>query len=181
MKIQIIGGSGTGKSTLAKFISEKENIKWIDTDSYLWKDDSFTENNPIEKRIELYQNDMKSNSSYIASGSIFYWCPNGFSNRDLLIFLSLDEKVRMERLRNREIERNKLNQMWLDENGEYTNDFIEWCKTYLSEEDKSMAGTYAEQSYQMEISKSPVLKLESSRPVEELYTEILNRLNLHSK
>ena len=31
MKIQIIGGSGTGKSTLAKYISEKEKIKWIDT------------------------------------------------------------------------------------------------------------------------------------------------------
>lgn len=43
MKVQIIGGSGTGKSTLAKFISEKENIMWIDTDRYLWKDESFTE------------------------------------------------------------------------------------------------------------------------------------------
>ncbi|WP_211316722.1 shikimate kinase [Oceanobacillus arenosus] len=26
---------GTGKSTLARYISEKENIKWIDTDNYL--------------------------------------------------------------------------------------------------------------------------------------------------
>ncbi|MCK6258960.1 AAA family ATPase [Fictibacillus sp. KIGAM418] len=181
MKIQIIGGSGTGKSTLAKFISEKENIKWIDTDHYLWKDDSFKENIPIEKRIELYQRDINSNSSYVASGSIFVWCTKGFSNRDLLVFLSLDEGVRMERLRNREIERNNFSQMWLDENGEYTNDFLEWCKTYLSESDKNMAGTYAEQSYQMEISKSPVLKLDSSRPVEEIYAEVLNRLSLHSK
>lgn len=179
MKIQIIGGSGTGKSTLAKYISEKESIKWIDTDNYLWKGDSFSENNPIETRIEMYQRDMKSNSSYVTSGSIFFWCPNGFSNRDLLVFLPLDEVVRMERLRRREIERNNLNQMWLDENGEYTNDFLEWCKTYLTEEDKSMAGTYAEQSYQMAISKSPVLKLDSSRPLEELYAEIMNRLSQH--
>ncbi|WP_207196179.1 hypothetical protein [Peribacillus sp. TH24] len=78
----------------------------------------------------------------------------------------------MERLLSREIERNDLSK-----NGEYTNDFLEWCKTYLTEEDKSMAGTYAEQSYQMELSKSPVLKLDSSRPVEVLYNEILSRLS----
>ena len=177
MKVQIIGGSGSGKSTLAKFISEKQNIKWIDTDHYLWKDNSFTENNPIEKRRELYQKDMESGSSYVASGSIFSWCPKGFNSRDLLVFLFLDEAVRMERLRSREIERNELSEMWLDENGEYTNDFLEWCNTYLTEEDKSMAGTYAEQSHQMELSKSPVLKLDSSRPVEELYAEILSRLS----
>ncbi|SFE91279.1 Adenylate kinase [Bacillus sp. OV194] len=180
MKIQIIGGSGTGKSTLAKYISEKDNIKWIDTDHYLWKDDSFSENNPIDKRIEMYQRDMKTNRNYVASGSIFSWCPDGFSNRDLLVFLSIDEVVRMERLRRREIERINLNQMWLDENGEYTNDFLEWCKTYLSEEDKSMAGTYAEQSYQMAISKSAVLKLDSSRPLEELHAEIKNKLGQHA-
>lgn len=177
MKIQIIGGSGTGKSTLAKFISETENIKWIDTDNYLWKDDSFTENNPIEKRIRLYQEDMASCSSYVASGSLFSWCPKGFSNRDLLVFLSLDEAVRMERLRKREIERNNRSKMWVDKNGEYTTDFLEWCKIYLTEKDKSMPGTYAEQSYQMELSKSPVLKLDSSRSVKELYAEILNHLS----
>ncbi|MGG1574736.1 AAA family ATPase [Fictibacillus sp. NRS-1165] len=177
MKIQIIGGSGTGKSTLAKYISENESIKWIDTDHYLWKDDFFSENHPIEKRIEMYQSDMKTNKNYVASGSIFSWCPDGFSNRDLLVFLSLDDIVRMERLRRREMERIPLNQMWLDENGEYTNDFLQWCKTYLSEEDKSMAGTYAEQSYQMAISQSPFLTLYSSRPLEELYAEIMKRLS----
>lgn len=174
MKIHIIGGSGTGKSTLAKYISEKENIKWIDTDNYLWKDDSFTVNNPIEIREKLYQSDMASCSSYVASGSIFSWCPKGFSDRDLLVFLSLDEEIRMDRLRNRETERNGFNEMWGDENGRYTNDFLEWCKTYLTEKNASMAGTYAEQTYQITLSKSPVLKLDSSRPTEELYAEILS-------
>lgn len=176
MKIQIIGGSGTGKSTLAKYISEQEQVKWIDTDDYLWKDATFTENHPIEKRQQLYEQDSASGGSYVVSGSVFSWCPEGFSNRDLLVFLSLDETVRMERLRNREIERNGLQEMWLDENQAYTNDFLAWCKTYWTEEDEGMAGTYAEQSYQMELSASPVLKLDSSRPVEELYIEVLKQM-----
>jgi len=173
MKTQIIGASGTGKSTLATFISEQENIKWIDTDHYLWKDDSFTENNPIELRRIMYQEDIEANSSYIVSGSVFSWCPEGFADRDLLVFLSLDEDIRMERLRIREIERNGLDAMLLDENGLYTNDFLEWCKTYWTEEDRSMGGTYAEQLYQMELSKSAVIKLDSSQPVEQLYKGIM--------
>ncbi|WP_391205415.1 hypothetical protein [Psychrobacillus sp. L4] len=78
MKIQIIGGSGTGKSTLARFISEKENIKWIDTNNYLWTDDSFKENNPVEKRVEMHRKDMESGTSYVVSGSVFSWCSEGF-------------------------------------------------------------------------------------------------------
>lgn len=175
MKIQIIGGSGTGKSTLAKYIGEKEQIKWIDTDYYLWKDDSFTENHPFEKRKELYQKDMALGGNYVVSGSTFSWCSEGFSNRDLLVFLSLDETVRMKRLQQREMARSGLRDIWLDENQAYTNDFLEWCKTYWTEEDRGMAGTYAEQSYQMELSATPVLKLDSSRPIEELYVEILRR------
>lgn len=176
MKIQIIGGSGTGKSTLAKFISDKEDIKWIDTDRYLWTDDTFTVNNPVEKRIELYQRDMKACNNYVVSGSIFSWYPEGFSDRDLLVFLSLDEAVRMGRLREREIERNGLIAMWTDDTGEYTNNFLEWCKTYWVEKDQNKNGTYAEHFHQMRISRSNVLKLDSSRPLEALYAEILSRL-----
>lgn len=172
MKVQIIGGSGTGKSTLAKFISEKENIMWIDTDRYLWKDESFTENHPIEKRKEMYEKDMETNNGYAASGSIYSWYPNGFSDRDVLVFLYIDEEIRMERLRKREIRRNNTQKTWHDEDGNMTNEFLEWCKTYLTEQDKTMIGTYAAQSYQMELSKSPILKLDSSRMVEELYLEI---------
>lgn len=181
MKVQIIGGSGTGKSTLAKFISENENIMWIDTDRYLWKDETFTENHSIEKRIEMYEKDIESNDQYVVSGSVFSWNPNGFSNRNLFVFLYLDEEIRMERLRKREIRRDNPKKTWTDEYGNNTNEFLEWCKTYLKEKDKTMIGTYAAQSYEMELSKSPVLKLDSSRSVEELYLAIKAWTKVDSK
>lgn len=177
MKIQIIGASGTGKSTLAKYISEQENIKWIDTDQYLWKDDSFTENNPVDLRLSLYHQDIEANNSYIVSGSVFSWCPEGFADRDLLVFLTLDEDERMERLRCREVKRNNSDAMPLDEIGQYMNDFLEWCKTYWTEEDQSMGGTYAEQLHQIQISKSAVVRLDSSQPVTQLYQEIMSVMN----
>ncbi|MDJ0333052.1 AAA family ATPase [Planococcus sp. S3-L1] len=172
MKVQIIGGSGTGKSTLGKFISEKEKVKWIDTDNYLWKDHSFTETFSIEERKKMYEKDIGTHKEYVVSGSIFSWCPAGFSNRDLLVFLFLDEKDRMNRLHRRETDRNS--RFWQNEKGEDTNDFLEWCKTYLTAKDSNMLFTYADYAYQMEVSKSPILKLDGSLSLEELYAEILN-------
>lgn len=171
MKIQIIGASGTGKSTLAKYIGEQQAIKWIDTDNYLWKGSTFTENRPVEERKRMYAQDMVSSDHYVASGSVFSWLPEGFNDRGLLVFLSLNESVRMERLIHREHERNS--RLWKDDEGRDTNDFLEWCKTYWIAVDKSAVGTYAEHAYQMAISQSPVLKLDSSKPVEQLYKEII--------
>lgn len=175
MKIHIIGASGTGKSTLAKYISEQQGINWIDTDTYLWKDDRFKENRPIEERKEMYAKDMAVEDNYAASGSVFSWLPKGYNDRDLLVFLHLDEAVRMKRLRKREQQRG--NRMWRDDRGQETNDFLEWCKTYTTARDKSSVGTYAEHAYQIELAASPVLQLDSSPPVEDLYKEIIKFYN----
>lgn len=167
MKIQIIGGSGTGKSTLARFISDKQGIKWIDTDTYLWKDQTFTEKLPVELRINMYENETAHLSDYVVSGSTFSWHSDGFIDRDLLVFLFLEEEVRMERLVKREIER-KSPLRYLS-NGEATNDFLEWCKTYQKAEDYHSIGSYAEHAHQMELSTASVLQLDSSLSIEELY------------
>lgn len=179
MKIQIIGGSGTGKTTLGKFIGEKEGVKWLDTDGYIWKGHGFTESYPVEERLAMYRQDMESAESYVASGSVYAWCKDGFSDRDLLVFLFLDEDLRLERLRARETERNS--PFSLDENGKMTNEFLEWCQTYLKAGDKDMVGTYAEHARQMAISKSPVLKIDSSLPLEELYARIMEAYKLSSQ
>ncbi|MGA4718596.1 hypothetical protein ACOZ9X_01205 [Fictibacillus nanhaiensis] len=70
--------------------------------------------------------------------------------------------------------------MWLDKNVEYTNDFLEWCKTYWLEENKRMPGTYGEQLHQITISNSPVLKLNSSQPLDKLYAEVIEKRELLS-
>ncbi|WP_207695405.1 hypothetical protein DOK67_0001747 [Enterococcus sp. DIV0212c] len=176
MKIQLIGASGTGKSTLGKYIAKKEQIKWIDTDHYLWKDDTFTENQPIAQRLKMYQTDREKFEQFIVSGSVFSWNPNGFADRDLLVFLTLDETHRFQRLIKREITRAGEDSLWLDENGNQTNDFLDWCKTYYTAKDHSKIGTFAEHSYQIQHSNSPVLKINSDQPLEDLYQIIMQTL-----
>ena len=165
VRIQIIGGSGTGKSTLGAFIGQSERIAWIDTDHYLWKDTKFTEKRDVSERFSMYEADVMSFRDYVVSGSVFAWHPDGFINRDLLVFLSLDESIRMERLIAREAAR------YSDFSG--SNEFLDWCRTYHTATDYKMIGTFAEHQHQMERSVSPVLILDASLPTQLQYQKIM--------
>lgn len=165
VRIQIIGGSGTGKSTLGAFIGQSERIAWIDTDHYLWKDTKFTEKRDVSERLSMYESDVLSFRDYVVSGSVFAWHPDGFIDRDLLVFLSLDESIRMERLIAREAAR------YSDFSG--SNEFLDWCRTYHTATDPKMIGTFAEHQHQMERSVSPVLILDASLPTQLQYQKIM--------
>ncbi len=164
MRIQIIGGSGTGKSTLGKWIGQKEGIHWIDSDHYLWKDQTFTEKRSVAERYALYTPDIENHQQYVVSGSVFSWNPNGFANRELLVFLRLDETKRMNRLIKREQER------YPDFTG--SNAFLDWCGTYLTATDPEMIGTYAEHRLQMEQSASPVIQIDAALSTDAMYKQI---------
>lgn len=164
MRIQIIGGSGTGKSTLGEWMARHENIHWIDTDHYLWKDRTFTEKRPIAERYALYRSDIEQHRHYIVSGSVFSWNPDGFADRELLVFLRLNEDMRMERLIQREQVR------YPDFTG--SNEFLDWCRTYLTATDPAMIGTLAEHRLQMEQSVSPVIQVDAALPTDVIYRHI---------
>ena len=164
MRIQIIGGSGTGKSTLGEWMARHENIHWIDTDHYLWKDRTFTEKRSIAERYALYRSDIEQHRHYIVSGSVFSWNPDGFADRELLVFLRLDENTRMNRLIKREQER------YPDFNE--SNEFLDWCRTYLTATDPEMIGTFAEHRLQMEQSASPVIQIDATLSTDAMYKQI---------
>lgn len=126
MRIQIIGGSGTGKSTLAKYIAAKENIAFIDTDTYLWEDEHFTVNVPLEKRFEMIEKDINEHNDYVVAGSVFSYNKEGFHNKELTVYLYIDENIRQKRLYDREIERYGEEAFdMVDLAGNPTNDFLE--------------------------------------------------------
>jgi len=138
LKIQVIGAAGTGKSTLCKYISEKTGACWIDTDKYLWKDQDFTEQYPIKERFEMYNYDIKKHMDYIVSGSVHTWNPEGFHDREVLVLLRLNEEVRMKRLYDRELLRFGERMLQGGDHYQLTCEFLEWCKTYLTEDENAV-------------------------------------------
>lgn len=71
MKIHIIGCSGTGKSYLAKRLSEKYNIPHFDLDDIFWDNssDRYGVKMPDEKRNQLLDDILRKND-WIIEGSV---------------------------------------------------------------------------------------------------------------
>lgn len=89
MKIRIVGGSGSGKTHLAKKLSKKLNISHLDTDELKWKSkkDYSVSRTREEKRI-LLNTFLKNYDSWIvegATGSPWNW--RTFVEADIIIIL----------------------------------------------------------------------------------------------
>lgn len=173
MKIQVIGASGTGKSTLCKYISEKTGIYWIDTDKYLWKDSSFTENHLVEERFKMYNDDIANHQDYVVSGSVHSWNPEGFNDRELLVLLILDEEIRMKRIYDREFARFGERMLPGGDHYHLTCEFLDWCRTYLTE-DENAVNSLASHMLRLKEASCKTLVLDGNQPVYALYAHIIN-------
>jgi Adenylate kinase and related kinases len=132
MKIHILGASGSGTTTLGKALSNKLNIKFFDSDDYFWinTDPPFQKQREKDNRTELLKADLEKCDSWILSGSSMGWGDFIIDELDYVIYIYLDPSIRIERLKQREIERygNRINQG----NDLYETHiaFIEWAKKY---------------------------------------------------
>ena len=94
MKIHIIGCSGTGKTYLAKKLSNKYSIPHYDLDNIYW-DNSFQKygiKTEIEKRDKLLQ-DILEEDSWIIEGIYYKWLEQSFKNADIIYILDLPKYI----------------------------------------------------------------------------------------
>ena len=105
--IHIFGASGSGTSTLGRWICEKTGYRFMDTDDYFWlpTDPKFTVKRPREERIKLMLADMDSSENAVISGALCGWGDELIPYFTLAVRLTTDEDIRIERLKKRERER----------------------------------------------------------------------------
>lgn len=106
MKIHIIGCSGSGKTYLAKALSEKYNIPHFDLDDIQWDNDAegYGVKMPIEKRTELLNNILK-NENWIIEGVYYAWVGNCFEDADKIYVLDIPKRIYTYRIIKRTIKR----------------------------------------------------------------------------
>ena len=106
MKIHIIGCSGTGKTYLARKLSEKYNIQHFDLDDIQWDNsaDGYGLKMPVNKREELLKR-ILSQESWIIEGVYYAWVTESFQRADVIYVLDIPSYIYKYRIIMRFIKR----------------------------------------------------------------------------
>ncbi len=181
MKIHLFGASGSGTTTLGKALHTVLGYRHLDADDYYWKKTNppFQIKIPIAKRNQLITKDFLAQENCIISGSMVSWGAEWASAFDLYVFLYLPPAIRMQRLRDREIERYgealKTNERFRAD----SKAFLDWASQYDD-------GTFQGRSLGIHLDwikalEGNVLKIEGDTTVAERVTRIIAAIPPHMK
>ena len=131
--IHIFGASGSGTTTLGRYIAERTGMRHMDTDDYYWlpTDPRFTVRRPVEERLTLMRADLdRAARGTVISGSLCGWGDSLISRFTLCIRVVTPARVRLERLHAREAARFGAR---IDAGGDMHQqhlDFLDWAARY---------------------------------------------------
>ena len=130
--IHIYGASGSGTTTLGRYISDRLGYLFMDVDDYFWEptDPPYTVKRSFSKRLELMKKDIAASDHIVISGSLVDWGDELIPLFTTVIRLVTDTETRIARLRKREKE--QLGDRIEPGGDMYLNhkEFIEWAASY---------------------------------------------------
>ena len=106
MKIHIIGCSGSGKSYLARHLSENYQIPHFDLDDLQWDNHAgqYGSKMPKEKRSALLQGILQRND-WIIEGVYYKWVQKSFQDADIIYILEISPLIYKFRILRRFLKR----------------------------------------------------------------------------
>ena len=178
MKINIIGASGTGKTTLAKAVGVKFQCAHFDSDNYYHypTDPPFQKQRSPEDRLNLLMSDLNKHQAWVLSGGAGVWNPAPPVDYSLIVFLYLAPEIRLERLRRRELQ---LYGARIQSGGDMEMDHKEFMRWTAGYDDGSAEGTNTLPCHTdfLKRVKCPILKLEGPMSTEEQIEAIVRMLS----
>jgi len=177
-RIHIVGASGSGTTTLGRALADALAIPHHDTDDYLWQPTTppYLNLREVVERLRLMHEVFLARASWVLSGSLEGWGDPVIPYLDLVIFLATPTAIRLQRLRAREAVHFGADAIapggWRHNEFEQ---FIDWASHYDEggRDGRSLARHHA----WLDKLPCPVLRLEGSRPIAELVTEIQTTLS----
>jgi len=131
-RINVIGASGSGTSSLGKSLASALAIPHFESDDYFHAptDPPFQSPRHPEERYELICRDLGPEANWVLSGGIVGWLPSPKLDFTCIVFLYVPTSTRIERLRIRELARFGSR---IEEGGDMHDShkgFIEWASRY---------------------------------------------------
>lgn len=129
-KIHIIGGPGSGKTTLARQISRRLNIRCYDLDEIAYEGGSGPQRS-LETRLADISR-IAAQESWITEGVFLGWTRELFEKAEVIVWLNLPWRVARWRIFSRhlkaELRRNNRHPGWRN-----LYNFTKWCASYYSD------------------------------------------------
>ncbi|SFD54215.1 Adenylate kinase [Bacillus sp. OV194] len=97
-KIHIIGSVGSGKTTLARTLSSRLNVPYIELDNVVWKRNKPEDIRRSDEERDQYLNEIISSDKWIVEGVHHTWVNPSFQNADVIILLDTDYSKRTIRI-----------------------------------------------------------------------------------
>lgn len=174
-RLHITGASGSGTTTLGRALATRWSVPHADTDDYFWVPTSppYTTKRDEAERVRLMAEIFVGRDAWVLSGTLMGWGDPLVERFDAVVFLSVDDDVRMDRLRAREATRYGSS---IESGGPREpahRQFMDWASGY---EDPHFDGRNRRQHEQwLSTLTCPVLQLDSALPTDELVAEVVAR------
>ncbi|NBI30197.1 AAA family ATPase [Chengkuizengella marina] len=98
-KIHIIGSVGSGKTTLARVLSNSYNIPYYELDNVVWERHKSGDIRRTDEERDNYLEEIISSDVWIIEGAHNHqWVEKSFQNANLIIFLDTPYPIRIVRI-----------------------------------------------------------------------------------
>jgi len=131
LKIHIIGCSGSGKTYLAKVLSQKYNIPHFDLDNIQWDNQSkgYGVKRSVAERNVLLQ-EILANDEWIIEGVYYSWVQQSFEEADKIYVLDMPGYLYKSRIIIRSIKRKLGIESAKKETWKSVYNLIKWTDTF---------------------------------------------------
>lgn len=106
-RVHILGGSGSGTTTLGHALAAHWAVPHADADDYFWMPTTppFTRKRGDAERVALMREIFVGRPAWVLSGSMLGWGESVVAECDAIVFVALDPAERLRRLEAREVVR----------------------------------------------------------------------------
>jgi len=172
-RLHLTGASGSGTTTLGRALASSWSVPHADADDYFWVPTSppYTQKRATPDRLRLMEEIFVARDAWVLSGSLMGWGDPLVERFDAVVFLSVGNQTRLERLRGREAARYGARIEAGGDREASHREFIEWAEGY---EDPAFDGrNRAQHEAWLAALPCPVLRLDSAAGVDELLGEVV--------
>lgn len=177
VRINVIGASGVGKTTLARALAARLEIPHFDGDAYYHvpTDPPFQKQRSPEERCALVERDLGSLEEWVLSGGVGTWNPAPALRYTLHVFLWLPSDLRIERILRREREQYGNRILPGGDMADVHAEFIAWTRGY---DDGTAEGTNTLPCHEelLKRATNPVLRLSGPITVDDAVERVLEQL-----